>query len=160
MQNYFFILSIIILGCTQPKIKSISSNIDGQVLSFSAIHILLFDDISVTWNSSTNDFEKDIFYKKLQKDIHKYKFILTNMIADTTDVNVSVCRNKYKLFKGDVAYILLDKLIDLPKFKIFNMQFDVYDEKCKNLHYEFIDFIQKNRLFVKNKVKKYFEKSN
>lgn len=111
----------------EPAIRSIKASKKESIIlvSFSD------KDVAFYWNISTGSIVEDSLFKKLKRIYKRKRDYLIDQVSDTTRTTASVCHDlKRKLLMGDMAYLLLDKMENLPFFEITHIQCDVIENDC------------------------------
>ncbi|MBL1223358.1 hypothetical protein JET18_21130 [Chryseobacterium sp. L7] len=108
-------------------------------------------DILLKWNVRENEFVKDTNFYKYSKNNQALKKIAESILSEN-DLHVKICTKKTSNLKtGDIAFLYLWKNQKIYIFKCLKIQFDVINENCKIPEY-LLDYIEKNRMTVHNKV--------
>ena len=80
------------------------------------------DSASLRWGDS--------LYREIVKLGEAAVPYLIDKVRDETKTDIRVpCRNSV-LTQGAVAFMLLDDILDIPYFQVFEVQWDVFDPPC------------------------------
>lgn len=146
------LLIMIILTCfTKTDIKkqsSINQIENGDVL------ISLNDSISFHWDNQKYKFVEDSLWKLLENDYQNLEPVLIDLILDTNESQAKICSIERNLYKGDLSFLVLDKINNLPYIDIFHTQWDSFDVDC-NYPGGMLWYINKNRSEIKQSVSNY-----
>ena len=69
-----------------------------------------------------------------------------------------VCSKEKPLRKGDVAFLYLQKTLNIPLFQCFYIQFDVFEKKC-TYPSDLLNYVEEYRTEVQQKLRTYLGKS-
>jgi len=128
-----FLLFLLLESClnnnTDKKYKGESpDHVAGAVDS---ITFVTFEKgYTVIWKNLTSQFVEDSSYFALKSRVTNNKMDFVKMILDSTETNAVACSYKLHLAKGDLAFIILHKLYNLPLFEIYESQLDVLKYDC------------------------------
>ena len=89
---------------------------------------------------------------------HRDEVILSLIakISDKTKTKVKWECKKRCLRVGDLSFMALSEIVNLPLFTITGQQFDVINDNCRPGVYE---YIEKNRLKFQEQVKKWYDEN-
>lgn len=87
-------------------------------------------DILFYWDNSTSEIVKDELWKKLKTNYYSYKRTLIKEVSNQKLTEAKVCYVEDKLTKGQMAFILLDQLDDIPYATVFKTQYCVFHLGC------------------------------
>ena len=121
------------------------------------ITIPFSDDISLQWDVASQQLLQNTNYQRYQED-SKAITLLLNSITDTTNLKVMVCSKEKPLRKGDVAFLYLQKTLNIPLFQCFYIQFDVFEKKC-TYPSDLLNYVEEYRTEVQQKLRTYLGKS-
>lgn len=110
--------------------------------------------ILFNWNNSTGRIVEDALFHAL---VLRFKTDKTYLIDQITNLSVTAaiaCGREDKLLIGDLAFLIIDKINNLPFFEITNAQCDVFKKGCP-YPIGYFDVIKKDRLRIKERVKQY-----
>jgi len=115
------------------------------------ILIEVINDKYLNWDNCKYEIVKDKFWIELKKDylLNKVKYI--KLIEDTTNTDAYICGLRKNLVKGDIAFLIIDEVDNIPLFSVFDIQFDVFDNNCKYPNGLFSS-LNKKRSFFKSKL--------
>lgn len=162
MKNtFYFIYLLLIIGfwsCNRDKnndsIKKESKELVSEDIikkDPSVIQVQFAPDIILSWNTK-NRLEEDTSYHTIKNDRQKiYKLI--ESISDEEDLNVPTCVKEETLKKGDVAFLYLIRIYNVPPAKCFKMQFCLPDQMCESL----LGYLKRNRKEAQQKLKIYLQ---
>lgn len=115
-------------------------------------------DIIFYWDNSTSEIVKDELWSTLKANYYKFKRTLINEVSNQKLTEAEVCYVEGKLTKGQMAFIALDQLEDIPYFTVFKMQYCVIHLGCPYAD-GLIESIVHNKKASKQ-LMKYFYKNN
>lgn len=144
-------LLLFLYSCSLNTNKDNTKNIVTE--SNGLIKVYFNNTRFILWNKINNKILEDsnyIFFLH-DKSLHNN---LIQSICDTNNLKVQVCFKEKELKKGDIAYIMLDRIYKIPLFNVFNRQFDAYNLNCE-YPIDLFNYIENNRLEVKNKLMNY-----
>ena len=121
------------------------------------ITIPFSDDISLQWDVASQQLLQNTNYQRYQEDSEAITLLL-NSITDTTNLKVMVCSKEKPLRKGDVAFLYLQKTLNIPLFQCFYIQFDVFEKKC-TYPSDLLNYVEEYRTEVQQKLRTYLGKS-
>lgn len=160
MKIYIIILIVTInfnlLSFNYQDVDNYSIKIKKSNLIDFNIH--LNPGLNIKWNTGKNLIIKDSNFIKLKNNFNKYKFEIFNILYDTTKINLYIC-DSLKLKKCDIALILLDNILQIPYFEVFNIQFDCIEYNCF-YSMDFYYYFHNNRDEAIRKLKKYYKIGN
>jgi len=142
MKIHFFIILLIIIcffGCSSSNtqklelnnkntlndsIISIENTNTATLISDSLVYIDLGENVIFQWNNNSSEILYDSLYQKIVDDFfYKQKYIIT-LILDTSITPAIICSYNKNLRVGDLVFLLLDNICDIPFFVIFKRQLD------------------------------------
>ncbi len=131
-------------------------NFDYQV-NRDVILIEVINDKYLNWDNCKYEIVKDKFWIELKKDylLNKVKYI--ELIEDTNSTNAYICGLRKNLVKGDIAFLIIDEVDNIPFFSVFHVQWDVFNNNCKYPDGLFSS-LNKKRSFFKSKLLEYLIK--
>jgi hypothetical protein len=154
--------SLILISCGNDQMNAgisptIKYNSEAVVDRTDSNRIQLIDKLSINWSPVDNDVRQDSLFTHIKANIQENREVLTGLISDTTLSIISACK-RGGLHKGDIAFMILDKIYHIPYFKVFGVQFDVIDAGC---HYPvgLFDYLEANRGAAMERVTSYLAKS-
>lgn len=116
------------------------------------IKIKISDEYFFYWDSKKDEIIEDNFFEQIKKNKNIIPIII-NQIENLEIIEQNICSKKEKLLKGDLMYLLLEKLNIIQNFRCLKIQFDVFDENCKYPN-ALLDYIHHNRKKVIEQIKK------
>ncbi|MES2430944.1 MAG: hypothetical protein V4556_08405 [Bacteroidota bacterium] len=138
------------------KINIFNKPIPNMKVNDSIILISIFRGVEIHWNKRTNSIEEDSLLKKITQQFQDYKIALADEIENTFKTKIYVCPDGEELMAGDIAYLIIDKIVQIPVLKIMGVQFDLYQNECP-YPVSFFGFLKKQRAFVSKNVKDYLK---
>ncbi len=122
MKHFIFLTTIAILF----SIKSYSQ--EEKINSINLIEIN--SDIKFNWDNATSKIIKDKLWKKLKTSYQTHKKTLIQEVSNHKLTKAKVCKVKGYLTKGQMAFIILDQLEDIPYALIFKAQYCISYLDC------------------------------
>ena len=127
-------------GIVSPK--------DTILIKFKGSHI------SFNGSNSKNQIIDDMLYRDLLKSFKNERGFIINQITDVTPTLATTCGKKNNLVIGDLAFLLIDKIENLPFFEISHVQCDVYNTACPYPS-GYFNAIENHRVDIQHNVKTY-----
>jgi len=120
--------------------------------------VQLKNGISFRWSNTKSMIIKDGLLDSTLQAYPNIKKQLVHQILDNTKVPAMVCTMDKNLRKGDLAFLLLLEIGDIPLLKVFQIQWDSYKYNC---FYPsgLMKYISNNRKEAKEKLEQYFLKN-
>ncbi|WP_299117591.1 hypothetical protein [uncultured Winogradskyella sp.] len=143
MRKWIFIISIIIAG----QLHCFAKTTD----------IYLTKEIVFTWDNEKYQIIENENFDNIKRNIVKYQPIIISNISNIEEIDVQVCGSEsVKITSGIMAFLLLEKLKNIPWYKVFNMQFDTFILPCR-IPSGLLEYISKNPNEVTRKLNAYYE---
>jgi hypothetical protein len=120
----------------------------------SVLLIRLSDDISIHWNNKSQDIVNDALLSSIRASFTDIKQNLVDQILNTSVTPARICSTKRNLVVGDMAFLLIDKIKDVPFFQVFGIQCDFFERDCK-YPYGMFDYMNNYREEAKSKLELY-----
>lgn len=137
------------------KLKLSSEEADSKIYVDSIALVTFEKFCTVKWNNQTSQFLEDSSFALLESQIEHNSTEFIDIITDLTETDAVACPYNQPLRTGDLAFIALNKLRNLPLFEIFETQLDVkYDDCCYS--YGIFELLQKNRESVQRNTRAFF----
>jgi len=119
--------------------------------------LICIDSIKVNWSKEKSEIIKDSLYNETISSKKKKDFIfLARLITDISTSDISYCKTNKRLKKGDLAFILIDKVYGLPYYQITGMQCDYFENGCP-YPVGLFEAINKDRNKTRDNVLKYLD---
>jgi hypothetical protein len=160
-----FVTAVSLMACKKSSVREERSDRSTEKNTERVVKDALVKDplieistkMLVHWDAEEERIRQDSLFMHLSRNFEDYKFELINSISDTSSTRVSACYKQNQIRKGDIAFMVLSEVRDIPLFKVFRVQFDVYDVNCRYPEGLF-DYIEENRELVKNQTYEFLSK--
>lgn len=168
MKNFMYILKylflvIVFFGCSPSKNPEIGSDtskvglvLKGNYSHSDTVQVYICDTISINWDNCNNDIIEDTYYAAAIVYYNESKCRMTEAIINSNVTSAKICNLDRNLFAGEVAFLFIDKLENLPYASIFQVQFDVLTIDCPYL-YGIPEGIYENRYSWSHKICVYLQ---
>lgn len=123
----------------------------GKAPQDNKVRVELTKEIVFTWNNSTYEIEKDSLFEAITKVYQRDKYTIANMVSKSEKTRAIVCGYDENLTKGQLSYLLINSFELIPVFRVFDMQFDVYDYECQ-YPLGLLDYLHTHRFKAQNKL--------
>lgn len=135
------------------KLKHENFNLENfyNQINRDVILVEVTNDKYLNWDNCKYEIVKDKFWIELKKDYLSNKVEYIELIEDTTNTDAYICGLRKNLVKGDIAFLIIDEVDNIPLFSVFDIQFDVFDNNCKYPNGLFSS-LNKKRSFFKSKL--------
>ena len=160
-----FVLIVLSTACDQSSVregrsdksmgKNAAKTVKETLVKDTLIHIT--SKISIHWNANEKRIIKDSLSMHLRRHFDEYKFELVNAISETSSTHISACYKQNQIRKGDIAFMILEDIRNIPLSEVFQVQFDVYEANCRypvGLFYH----IEENRELVRKQTYEFLTK--
>lgn len=124
----------------------------------SIILIEITSNIKFHWNNSTSKIVKDSLWKELKASYPKHKKTLIQKVGNHEPTEAKVCYVQGTISKGQMAFIVLDKLERIPYAKVFEMQYCVFHIGCPYVE-GLIDSVHHNKDAVQQLMDYFYPKN-
>ncbi len=121
------------------------------------IFIEVINDKYLNWDNCKYEIVKDKFWIELKKDYLSNKVEYIELIEDTTNTDAYICGLRKNLVKGDIAFLIVDEVENIPYAYVFKTQWDVFYLNCKYPGGLFSS-LNNNRYHFKSKLLEYLVK--
>ena len=157
----FCLQSIIIFFCLtscttnnhDPKTEDKNPQIESKVSlspSVDTFVLIKFDkNIMLNWDNKTGRIKEDSLFNKIISDFENNKYVLINKLADTSETKAMTCHKN--LVVGDLAFLIIDKVKQLPFFEITKVQCDHFTNECPYPE-GYFEVIGRDRIKIKKEV--------
>jgi hypothetical protein len=102
----------------------ISSNIDNIV------EIQIIDDIAIRWDNNTHLIIEDNLWSTIDSVYSNDKSLIINEILNVKLTPAKSCSIERNLYVGDIVFIIINKIENLPLINIINTQCDFFESGC------------------------------
>jgi hypothetical protein len=92
--------------------------------------IELNSEIKFHWNNTTSKIIKDNLWADTQSSYERNKVALIKMVRNKELTNAEICLVNEPITKGQMAFVVLDELEDIPYAMIFKSQYCVINPGC------------------------------
>lgn len=121
--------------------------------------------VKFRWSNDDFCIVKDNLFYETKEKINDLELCLLDGICDRKKTPALMCGMNYRrnnkkrnLKKGDLAFLMLDEIYNIPYYKVFDVELDSYDGLCK--YPDFLIYVlDKNRGCFKNKLEMYLKMS-
>jgi hypothetical protein len=120
------------------------------------ILIELTKSVYINWDNASHTIVEDELFFELKK---KPNSMLLECMRDTTLTKAIICgvnslsnEEQQVMKKGDLAFLVLDKIYDIPYYAVLEVQLDSFSCLCKHPDY-LIYLLNKNRSDYVNKIR-------
>jgi hypothetical protein len=127
--------------------KSISANI---------VKITFSNGESFNWDNTKSIFIEDSLYSKIVSSFKKDHSFLLEEISNVKLADAVICSCHRDVVLGDFAFILIDKVENIPFFDIVGVQCDYFEKGCPYPE-GYFEAINNNRSIIKNKLKEFLQ---
>ncbi len=142
-----FLFSLWIISCGHKE-----NNKQIVVSENKNILIDLGDSFKFNWDSDKKIVVSDFLLDEIKKDYNKKRNVLINKINNESSTNHMICGSNQKLKKGDLAFLLIDKIENIKYYEVFGIQMDTFITGCYYPEY-LIKFINNERDFIQKKLR-------
>jgi len=104
--------------------------VSAKKISKNIIRVQLADDIMFHWDNNTCRIKEDKYFQNIVDHFQERKEYLAALFLDTTPSPAVVCGYDSNLIIGDLVFLLLDKIVDIPYFYVFHFQFGCFFNNC------------------------------
>jgi len=146
----------VLLICSTSFAQARFPDLPKDTLPDSLVLVELSEGTSINWSVRSSKIVHDRYFSLAEKMFPLNKKILIDLIADSTETSVTACGIDRMLTRGELAFLLIDEIKNLPNRSIIDMQFDVLEWNCPYPLY-YLDFINHNRVDIRKKVKLYLK---
>lgn len=135
MKIYFLLaMSALVLNANGSERKNVND---------STLLVNICEGVSVKWNLTNDHVILDDNLRLIKGNLKLILEILEE-VGDTTSMNLSVCSKDKILVKGDVAFLLLHYLNEIPMYSCTKIQFDFTPPNCFYAE-GLLNYVHKNR---------------
>lgn len=120
------------------------------------ILVNLSNEVSFKWSNVSHEIVEDKLFLKIKKQFSQHYLSIVEDISNTTLTKAIECTSHRQLPIGDLAFLLIDKINNIPYFSVLGTQLDAFTNGCEYPKSLF-DYLKFNRLEAKSKLKVYLE---
>lgn len=120
------------------------------------ILITINKNYSFNWDNDKSKVVEDSLFNSLVTNFTSVKLDLADYILNSEGTNAVICNSNRKIKKGDLVFLVINRIEPLPLLDIFKTQCDVYDNNCPYPTC-FIEAIDKDRGSIKSRVKDFLQ---
>ena len=100
--------------------------VSAKKISKNMIRVQLADDIIFHWNNNTSKIKKDKYFQNIVDHFQEKKEYLVALFLDTTSTPAVVCGFDSNLVIGDLVFLLIEEIVDIPWASVFYFQLDCF----------------------------------
>ena len=120
------------------------------------VYITIGEEIAINWDNQSSSIVEDSLYDSIMERIDSLRTSLVHKISDKETTTAVSCNKATPLAKGDIAFILINKIENIPYFEAYGVQWDSYSLDCK-YHHGMLDYVELNRDVIQEKTISCFE---
>ncbi|NOQ70893.1 MAG: hypothetical protein GQ574_02760 [Crocinitomix sp.] len=101
-----------------------------SIIVLENVLIELNESIQFNWDNSTSQIIEDDLWDRLKGSYENNKRALIHLVNNKEPTQARVCNVHGEISKGQMAFIVLDQMEDIPYAQVFKFQYCVVDPSC------------------------------
>lgn len=120
------------------------------------ILVKIDNNLLLNWDNKTGNIVKDKLFNNISLNFKEHSSTIFVNLTNIKTTSAVSCGKNTNLVVGDICYLLIDEIKNLPTYEILNAQYDTFNDGCK-YPVGLFDAIQKNREKIKSRVIKFLK---